>query len=183
MRNTAVQLPRLARQRADERARRIPWPRLLEVRNQYIDWQEFYLWVRSILEVEDRTPDWLTGILEERCPGFLEGVRAPTAKSTKEKPLALRLEDWIDEHIFGFAKNEGWFSAITYYAVREPRYQRAEVCWSECVEKWKQSKPCRYPTLEEWKGMASQCDDTARLVAKERRARAGSKLVVPDRLP
>lgn len=30
--------------------------------------------------------------------------------------------------------------------------------------------------------MASQCDDTARLVAKERRARAGSKLVVPDRL-
>lgn len=134
MRNTAVQLQRLARQRADEQARRIPWPRLLEVRNQYIDWQEFYLWVRSILEVEDRTPDWLTGILEERCPGFLEGVRAPTAKSTKEKPLALRLEDWIDEHIFGFAKNEGWFSAITYYAVREPRHQRAEVCWSECVE-------------------------------------------------
>lgn len=82
----------------------------------------------------------------------------------------------------GFAKNEGWFNAITYYSVRDPRYQRAEVCWSGCVEKWKKNKPFRYPTLEEWKGMASRCDDTARLVARERRARATSKLVSPARL-
>ena len=41
-----------------------------EARNQYIDWQEFYLWVRSILEVEDRIPDWLVEILNDRCPGI-----------------------------------------------------------------------------------------------------------------
>jgi hypothetical protein len=50
-------LQRLARKRADDQARRIPWQRLLEARNEYIDWQEFYLWVRSILEVEDGIPD------------------------------------------------------------------------------------------------------------------------------
>jgi len=180
MRNTAVQLQRLARQRADEQARRIPWPRLLEVRNQYIDWQEFYLWARSILEVDEQIPDWLVDILKGSCPGFLERHKTLTAKALKEKPLALRLEEWIDEHIFGRAKDEGWFNAITYYAVRDPRYQRAEVCWSECVEKWKRGKPHRYPTFEEWKGMASQCDDTACLVASERRARASAKLVAPN---
>jgi hypothetical protein len=75
MRNTVVQLQRLARERADEQARRIPWQRLLDTRNQYIDWQEFYLWARSILEVEEQIPTWLVDILKERCPGFLEPGR------------------------------------------------------------------------------------------------------------
>ena len=52
-RKSIAQLDRLARARADEQARRIPWQRLLDNRNEYIDWQEFYLWVRSILEVEN----------------------------------------------------------------------------------------------------------------------------------
>jgi len=182
MHHTAVQLQRLARERADEQSRRIPWPRLLDTRTQYIDWQEFYLWARSIVEVEEQIPSWLVDIVKERCPGFFERDKILTAKAVKEKPLALRLEDWIDEHVFGFAKKEGWFNAITYYAVRDPRYQRAEVCWSECVEEWRRAKPSLYPSFEEWKGMASQCDGTAHLVHNERRARATFKLVAPDRL-
>ena len=140
IRKSAAQLQRFARERADDQARRIPWQRLFEARNQYIDWQEFYLWVRSILEVEDRIPDWLVEILDSRCPGFLESVGDLTPKAAKDRPLSLRLEDWIDDHIFGFARQEGWFSAITFYAIREPRYQRAEVCWSECVERWKKGQ-------------------------------------------
>ena len=181
MRNTAVQLQRLARERADEQARRISWQRLLDTRTQYIDWQEFYLWARSILEVEGQIPDWLVDILKERCPGFVERDKTLTAKAVKEKPLALRLEDWIDEHIFGFAKNEGWFNAITYYRARSA-LPASQVCWSECVEKWKKAKPIPYPSVAEWIGMASQCDDTAHLVPSESRARAISKLVDPDRL-
>jgi hypothetical protein len=64
MRNTAVQLQCLAREGADEQARRIPWRRLLDTRTQYIDWQEFYLWARSILEVEGQIPNWLVDILK-----------------------------------------------------------------------------------------------------------------------
>ena len=182
VRDSTARLQRAARERADDEARRIPWQRLLDTQNQYIDWQEFYLWVRSILEVEDRIPDWLVEILNARVPGFIETERALTPKAAKTRPLHFRLEDWIDEHIFAFAKQEGSFFAITYYAIRDPRYQRAEVCWSECTEKWKKAKPIQYPSFEEWKGMAAQCDETAHLVARERKARSSSKLVHPDRL-
>jgi hypothetical protein len=103
-------------------------------------------------------------------------------KGAKNRPLPLRLEDWIGDHIFSFAKQEGWFNAITYYAVRDPRYQRAEVCWSECVEKWKKSKPIRYPSFDEWKDAAAQCDETVHLTDRERKARVSAKLVRPERL-
>ena len=182
MRGSTARLQRSARERADDEARRIPWQRLLDTQNQYIDWQEFYLWVRSILEVEDRIPDWLIEILNARVPGFIETERALTPKAAKTRPLHFRLEDWIDEHIFAFAKQEGSFFAITYYAIRDPRYQRAEVCWSECTEKWKKAKPIQYPSFEEWKALAAQCDETAHLVAGERKARASVKLVDPVRL-
>jgi hypothetical protein len=66
--------------------------------------------------------------------------------------------------------------------VREPRYQRAEVCWSESVERWKKAKPIQYPSFDEWKDSAAQCDDTARLLPVVKKARASAKLVAPDRL-
>lgn len=180
--NHVARVQHLAQERADAQARRIPWQRLLDTRNEYIDWQEFYLWVRSVLEVENRIPDWLVEILDKRCPGFVENERKLTPKAARSRPLPLRVEDWIDDHIFGFAKQEGWFNAITFYAIREPRYQRAEVCWSECVEKWKKAKPVRYPSFEEWRDMAAHCDDTAHLVTELRKASASAKLVGPERL-
>ena len=39
-----------------------------------------------------------------------------------------------------------------------------------------------YPSFEEWKALAAQCDKTAHLVAGERKARASFKLVDPVRL-
>ena len=131
---------------------------------------------------EGRIPDWLAEILDERCPGFLQTEIELTPKAAKSRPLPIRLEDWIDEHIFGFAKQEGWFNAIAFYAIREPRYQRAEVCWSECVERWKKAKPTQYPSFDEWKDAAAHCDDTAHLLPDECKARASAKLVAPDRL-
>jgi hypothetical protein len=181
-RNNVARVQRLARERAEVQARRIPWQRLLDTRNEYIDWQEFYLWVRSILEAENRIPDWLVEVLNARCPGFLENDKRLASKAAKNRPLALRLEDWIDDHVFGLAKQEGWFSAITYYAIRDPRYQRAEVCWSECVERWKKSKPVRYPSFEEWRAMAARCDETAHLLPELQKAGATAKLVALERL-
>ena len=181
-RKSMAELERLARERADEQARRIPWKRLLDTRNEYINWQEFYLWVRSVLEIENCIPDWLVEILDKCCPGFVEDEKKLTPKTAKNRPLPLRLEDWIDDHIFGFAKLEGWFNAITFCAIREPRYQRAEVCWSECVERWKKAKPLRYPSFEEWKDMAAGCDDTAHLVPEVRGVMEPTKRVAPDRL-
>jgi len=100
----------------------------------------------------------------------------------KKRPLALRLEDWICDNIFDVAKQEGWFFAVTYYAVRDPRYLRAEVCWSESVKNWKKAKPIQYPSFEEWKASTAQCDETSHLTARERKARSSAKLVHPNRL-
>src|SRR5207237_3378474 len=125
---------------------------------------------------------WLIESLDERVPGFVENEKKLAPKAAKNRPLPLRLEDWIDDHIFGSAKQEGWFSAITFYAVREPRCQKAEVCWAECVKRWKKVKPVRYPSFEEWKEMATQCDDTAHLLPEVRQAVLSTHRVAPDRL-
>ncbi len=178
-RNSAARLQRLAQARADEQARRIPWQKLHDTRQEYVDWQEFSLWVRSIVESEGVMPEWLGAIVEQRCPGFFEAGSGQTATT---RPLALRLEDWIDERVFGCARLEGWFDAVAFYAVRDPRYQRAEVCWSECVKRWAQAKPIRYPSFEEWQKLAIACDETAHLVPSERKAQASAKLVEPSKL-
>ena len=90
VRNSTTRLQRTARERAEDEARRIPWHRLLDARNEYIDWQEFCLWVRSILEVEDRIPDWMVEILDNRCPGFLESIGDLTPKAANSPLRGLR---------------------------------------------------------------------------------------------
>jgi len=96
-RRSLDRLQRLVGERVECQARRIPWQRLFEARNEYIDWQEFYLWVRSILAVGPGIPDWVVETLNARCPGFLESEGALTPKAAKTRPLHLRLEDWISD--------------------------------------------------------------------------------------
>lgn len=172
-----------AQRQADRLARRVPWPVLLESRRQYLDWQEFYYWARSIMESEQPIPEWLARRLDEMCPGFLSAEKQYLAKHPKEGALSpVRLGQWIDERIFGFAQQAGWLPAISYYAVREPRYQRASACWSETVEKWRNARPAKYLSLEEWVARAAQCDDTKRLLPKIRKERECFGLVEPARL-
>jgi len=179
---TSSALQRAARERADNEARHVPWQQLLEARNHYIDWQEFYLWVRSILEVEHRLPASLREVLDDRCPGFLEREERDADRFASKRPLHLCLEDWIEDEVFGSTKKKGWFNAVAYYAIRDPRYQKAEACWSECVKKWKRVKPIRYPSFDEWRNIAAKCDSTVHLSAGERKSRASLPRVDPDRL-
>jgi hypothetical protein len=170
-------------ERAAELARRVPWQVLSEARDQYLEWQEFYHWVRSIMESEGGIPDWLVRRLDEMCPGFIAAERLSATRHPKGVHLApIRLGQWIDEHIFGFADQGGWLPAITFYAVREPRYQKASACWSESVEKWRKVRPHEYPSFEQWLGEAARCDDTAHLLPEIRKQRECFKLVDPERL-
>lgn len=179
----ALRVQRHAHERAAEEARRIPWQVLLAARNQYLDWQEFYYWARSIMESDHGIPVVLANKLAELCPGFLEAENEYVAKRPKEASLApIRLGQWIDERIFGFANRGGWLFAITFYAVREPRYQRASACWSESVKKWRKAKPAEYPTFEQWRSEAAGCDETAQLLPEVRKERTCFKLVDPERL-
>ena len=82
VRHPTARLQKSAGIRADEEARRIPWQRLHEARNHYVDWQEFCFWARSILETENGIPDWVDSILQTCCPGFLEKT-----EHSRRKPL------------------------------------------------------------------------------------------------
>lgn len=176
-------LQRHANEKAAAEARRLPWQVLLEARTQYLDWQEFYHWVRSILDVERSIPDWLARKLEEACPGFLAAEKKYLPRHPKEATLvSLRLGQWIDECVFGFAKQGGWLLAITFYAVRETRYQKASACWSESVQKWQKASPPQYPSFDEWRREAARCDETAHLLPAVRKQRACFKLVGPEHL-
>lgn len=182
-RKLTSRVQRQAQEHATDLARRVPWQVLHATRNQYLDWQEFYYWARSIIESEGRIPEWLAQRLNEMCPGFLAAGKEDSARRTKSAELAtIRLGEWIDEHIFAFAKRGGWLLAVTFYAVREPRYQRAAVYWSECIQKWRMAKLQEYPSLEQWLRDAARCDESAHLLPESRQKRECFKLVDSARL-
>ena len=177
-RRLQLRLQRQAQERAVEVARHVPWQVLFETRNRYLEWQEFYYWARSIIESEGEIPEWLARKLNEMCPGFLAAEKAKAARVAKDaESAAIRLGEWIDGQIFAFAGRGGWLPAVTFYGVREPRYQRASTCWSESMKKWRTTKPQEYPSLEQWLSVAAQCDESAHLLPEIRRQRACFKLV------
>jgi hypothetical protein len=176
-------LQRHANEKAAAEARRVPWQVLFEARNQYLDWQEFYHWARSIIDVEGVIPNWLARKLDEACPGYLAAEEKHLLYHPKEATLkSVRLGEWIDEHIFGFAKQGGWLLAITYYAARETRFQKASACWSKSVEKWQKAKPLQYPSFEEWLREAARCNEMAHLLPAVQKKRSCFKLVSPEAL-
>jgi len=79
---------RQAEERAADAARRVPWRVLLETRDQYLEWQEFYYWARSIIESEGKIPEWLEKRLDEVCPGFLAAEKDKAARGAKEWKFA-----------------------------------------------------------------------------------------------
>jgi hypothetical protein len=101
------------------------------------------------MESEGSVTSWLTAEIEDRCPGFLEHESRYSVEHPGEGFLTpLTLGAWIDDHVFEFAKKGGWFNAIAYYAVREPRYQRSNVCWSQSLGRWAKARPIRYTSVK-----------------------------------
>jgi len=171
------------RLRVDQQARRVRWDHLLQVRNDYVGWTVFSFWARSIMEAEAKIPDWLKKIFREKCPGFLEYEETYRKKHPRHNSLPWkRLSEWVDGRIFAFAQQEGWFSAITFYAARDPRSHRAEAYWRECHAQWKLRRPSTYPRLEEWRLAAGQCDDTPLLCHEIRTIMESLKGISAERL-
>ena len=158
VRGSTARLQRSARERADDEAPGSPGSACLILKiNTSTGRSSTYGFARSWRLKTAYQIGWL----RFSTPVFRDLSKLKERSHPKQPRPGLfhfRLEDWIDEHIFGFAKQEGSFFAITYYGIRDPRYQRAEVCWSECTEKWKKAKPIQYPSFEEWKALAAQCD-------------------------
>jgi hypothetical protein len=148
----------VARREADRQARRIVWQRLLEARQQYVEWNAFGLWARAIVEAEGQVPPWLLKVVEERCPGILAfGLAGEMAY--RDPAFNRRIMELVDANALSQAKDEGWLQAVTFYAVRDPAFARNCAYSQHCQAQWKRQPPSRYPSFEEWRRASEQCPD------------------------
>jgi len=178
-------LSEMARREAGRQARRIPWQRLLEARQQYVEWNAFSLWARAIAEAEGCTPAWLVKVLEERCPGLLGSDR--TSKITHQDPLLYRrILEWFETNVLAQAKEKGWLQAVTFYTVRDPEYVRDCAYWQHCEAQWKRQRPSAYPSFEEWRRSSEQCADEVldvfEMTEDKRQIIKASRVAGPERL-
>jgi hypothetical protein len=145
----------LARRRATRQLLRVPWDRFFQAQQKYLGWEAFSLWVRMIVEAHGRAPASIYGILQARCPGFLEYERRCRETHPKQaSPLPLLLLEWIHDRVFANSKQEGWLDALTFFAIRDPYSQCTWAYWEHCEEEWKRKRPTSYPTFEEWRSAA-----------------------------
>jgi hypothetical protein len=175
----------MARREADRQARRIPWQRLLEARQQYVEWNAFGLWARAIAEVEGHVPAWLEKVLEERCPGIL-GSDHISETAHRHTPLNRRILEWAESNALTQAKDEGWLQAITFYAVRDPAFARDCAYSQHCQAQWKRQRPSAYPSVEEWRRASEQCAneilDAFEMAEDNRKIIKVSRRVGPERI-
>lgn len=139
----AARLRRDTEEEALREALLIPWSRLLDSAEAYIEWRTFALWVRAITEMAGDVPAIVRGTLEVHCPGFLTSDR----RSVDWRAL----EDWIAAHHFAEAKVNGWLTALMYYAQADPRMEQAWALWERSTAAWRAAPPARWPTFDEWK--------------------------------
>jgi hypothetical protein len=144
--NLVTKVEDMARRRAFNALMRVPWNRFHEAYREYLSWEAFAFWVRAIVEAEGCAPSWLRTIFKERCPAFVED----DTQVSESRPLIHRLDEWIHNHVFGTAKQEGWLDAVIFYAVRSPLSQGSWAHWEHCENAWKRERTTAYPEFEQW---------------------------------
>jgi hypothetical protein len=140
---------------AEAQLKHVDAERLAQTLTDYIEWRTFAYWVRLLVEADGCVSGEVKGILEQRCPGFLQYAENYRRTHPNEREfLWLRLISWIDDKVFGFAKTEGWQHALGYYAARDPRLDCVRAYWSLCDQDRAHNRRERLPALEEWRRAA-----------------------------
>jgi hypothetical protein len=135
-----------ARHRASKQLLGVASVRFCRTQKEYLRWEAFSLWVRTIVETEDRLPSSLASALRKKCPGFVK-TEKPLDSPTL---LAVRLDEWICNRVFAHVKQEGWLDALLFYGARDLRSQRVWGYWEYCADQWSRSRPLRYPQFGSW---------------------------------
>lgn len=150
------------REIAEKEAVRIPWPKLLKARQQYVQWQAYLLWVRAIEDAEGHFPEWLAEIVDRRARGFLRFAAEYEFDHARAKTRPCFwwfLQEWIGERIFANAWREGWMNAVGFYAVRDLACIRDHAFAEYCEREWKKAKPAVYPAFHQWRKASEQSSD------------------------
>jgi hypothetical protein len=131
---------------ASRQVMRVPWNRFRQAHDEYVRWEAFALWVRAIVDVDGCVPPSVVAVLKKRCADFIEQA----AHLHPPELVALRLHEWIHNHVFTYAKQEGWLDALHFYGVRDPRCEAAWAHWEPCTQEWKRNRLRVYPAFETW---------------------------------
>jgi hypothetical protein len=157
-----VQVSEIARRTAEKQAARIPWPKLYETREEYLNWEAFIFWVWSIEEAEGGAPVWLAKAVARHCPGFSKFL-AEKQEASRDglRFLWYQVQQWVNTRIFGKVWQEDWMTAVGFYTARHLASHRNHAYWLYCERKWSLRKPARYPSFREWLKASEHCPDAA----------------------
>jgi hypothetical protein len=124
---------------------------------QYMEWEAFTYWLRSLLESDTKLPDAVVKELQGRCPDFLEcdGALRNTLSPEDYTKRWKALLEWGENRSFTNIQNEGWFEAVVYEARAHPRSVRTVDYWVfYWDEHWSNNSHEAYPSFEEWRRAA-----------------------------
>ena len=157
-----VRVSEIARRTAETQAARIPWSELYGAREEYLKWEAFVFWVRSIEEAEGGAPEWLTKAVEKRCRGFSK-FQAEKEQGRRDglRFLWYQIQRWVNDRIFGKVWKEGWMNAVGYYAARDLASHCNHAYWMYCEREWSRRKPASYPSFRKWLKASERCGDDA----------------------
>jgi len=124
---------------------------------QYMEWEVFTYWLRSLLESDGKLPDAIAKELQRRCPGFLECdeelCNTPSPEDYTRRWKALL--EWGENRFFSTMRQEGWFDAVVYEARAHPRSVRTVDYWVFYWDEHWSSHPLEaYPSFQEWRRAA-----------------------------
>lgn len=119
-----------ARERAEEAALRVPWPRVQEAAIAYANWQVFALEVRSACEPSGSIPPAVASTLNARCPRFLAWEHEQRNRQASGHSVWRSLLEWISDNEFADAHRKGWYDAVAYYGLKRIECIRAWAEWT-----------------------------------------------------
>jgi hypothetical protein len=172
--------PTQLRSDTDQEARReallVPWGRLQDAAEAYVESHTFVLWVRAVTETTQDVPELVRSALDLYFSGLARSDRFDT-----ESPDWRALEEWIAAHRFADARRGGWFNALRYYAQNDLRTEQAWTHWEQTIADWGRHRPTLWPTFAEWKAAVATTHTLSHPAGQEH-AVAGMARVEPSRL-
>ena len=145
--------PANGKKSAWDNANRVNPEQLKKAVADYLAWEALAYWVRAVVRAYGM-PASLAKLLRDKCPGFLDQLSEEGTSLEDATAVWRKLIAWFDDRIFGFAKAEGWFEAITLFARSSLQAERTVSYWATCDRTWSRRKPRHYPAFDEWRRAA-----------------------------
>lgn len=153
------------RRRIIKVSRSVGTKRFAQAAADYMEWEAFTYWIRSLLEADIDFPSGVSRELQRRCPGFLEHDkdlrRTLTLQDYTERWKALL--KWGEDRFFAEARKQGWLDALVSHARAHPRSARTVDYWVfHWDAHWSDCPSGTYPSFQEWRQAADDYIVTSR---------------------